>query len=362
MIISFVFNKGRHDRLRHALSGCAPTEFFLSAIELANRGYDVRQYEVDLESAPRLPGGMVNKLLRYGLLPEKLDGGALEQTYKILPELQGADCVICTTSGIGFALGLWKKIGLLRSRLVTIHCGILNNADGFWRNILTDWLLKSMQTILYGNAERVPLEKRFPGIRGRVHVCQFGVDTNFWHPGGNVESYILAVGNDGRRDFDTLVRAAQCINREILIITRLHLGAKLPGNVKHIRGSWHRPAVTDEELRRLYQNAFCLVVPLKESFQPSGQSVTLQAMACGCPVVLTKTTGLWSSSIMRDGYNVLLMHVGDHVQLANIVNMLSNDQGLRNSLSIAGRETVVRHANIGLFVNCIESFCYATKL
>ena len=46
---------------------------------------------------------------------------------------------------------------------------------------------------------------------------------------------------------------------------------------------------------------------MKDVPQPSGQSVTLQASACGRPVVLTRTRGLWDPEQLRDGENVLLV-------------------------------------------------------
>ena len=51
-------------------------------------------------------------------------------------------------------------------------------------------------------------------------------------------------------------------------------------NSKLIKGSWGEPGVSDLELRDLYRNAKVTIVPLKNSLQPSGQSVTLQSMSC----------------------------------------------------------------------------------
>ena len=42
------------------------------------------------------------------------------------------------------------------------------------------------------------------------------------------------------------------------------------------------------DLRKLYQDASIIVIPIRDVFQPSGYSVTLQAMSCGKPVILPK--------------------------------------------------------------------------
>ena len=39
------------------------------------------------------------------------------------------------------------------------------------------------------------------------------------------------------------------------------------------------------------------IIPLKNSIQPSGQSVALQSMACGTPVVITETFGFWDKKL-----------------------------------------------------------------
>ncbi|MFM8886503.1 MAG: glycosyltransferase, partial [Chthoniobacterales bacterium] len=68
--------------------------------------------------------------------------------------------------------------------------------------------------------------------------------------------------------------------------------------------------------RELYQGAACVVVPLKESPQPSGQSVAMQAMMCGAPVVHTKTSGWWGGDTIRAGQEVLLVPPADAPALA----------------------------------------------
>ena len=57
--------------------------------------------------------------------------------------------------------------------------------------------------------------------------------------------------------------------------------------------------ISQMKIRELYQDAFAIIIPLKDVFQPSGYSVTLQAMACGKPVVLTKTKGLWAQKYLK---------------------------------------------------------------
>ena len=116
------------------------------------------------------------------------------------------------------------------------------------------------------------------------------------------------MGNDGRRDYAALIEAARAMPQEsFTVVTRMEPPAALPANVAWRRGDWRGQAVSDEELRELYRSAACVVVPLLESPQPSGQSVAMQAMMCGAPVVHTRTAGWWGAEIIRAGEHIFLV-------------------------------------------------------
>ena len=337
--------------------GEAPREFFLGALELAERGHAVRQVEVDLNRAPGIGGGIVNLLLAQGWLPEKLDGSAVAEVARVLPELNRHDVIVGTTSGIGFALALFGRLGRLRPPVAVIHCGLLNNPYGRLRRRLTRSLLGNVHTVLYGEGEFAPLHRLCPGIEEHMTVNPFGVDTDFWTPDPAVtrEGFVLSVGNDGRRDFETLARAARRLSCPVRILTARTLPADLPANVTVTRGSWHEQNLSDAALRDLYRRAACVVVPLIESYQPSGQSVALQAMACGCAVVLTRTRGLWSERMMRDGVVAHLVPPGDADALAETVGRVLGNRAAAEDLGRTAHETVCREASCRVFADRMET-------
>ena len=80
-----------------------------------------------------------------------------------------------------------------------------------------------------------------------------------------------------------------------------------------------------------------MVVPVKDVPQPSGQSVTLQAMATGRAVVLSRTRGLWAPAELRDGGNVMLVPPADPVELAHTVNLLLDDRARATALGEAAQ-------------------------
>jgi glycosyltransferase involved in cell wall biosynthesis len=214
-----------------------------------------------------------------------------------------------------------------------------------------------MWTQLYGEGELDPTRKMFRVPAERIEVNQFGVDTKFWRPAHNVSgNYVLAVGNDVHRDYAPLLDVAFRTDFRYILVTRHNLDP-LPPNVEILRGDWHAMAISDEELRGLYQRAKLVVVPLHETAQPSGQSVCLQAMACGKAVVLTRTRGLWSHTMMNDGENVVMVAPGDKTGLHNAIFRLATDDVECSRIGRNARETVCREADISLFSRRLERLC-----
>ena len=150
---------------------------------------------------------------------------------------------------------------------------------------------------------------------------------------------VLAVGNDSRRDFLTLVEVAKFLPEiRFKVITRREKPHILPLNVEWRLGDWKEAPVTDEGLRALYQQAACVVVPLEECIQPSGQSVAMQAMMCGAPVVHTKTAGWWGDDVVRDRIDVELVAPGDGDAMARAIK-----KSLQSDKKNRARESLLAH-------------------
>jgi glycosyltransferase involved in cell wall biosynthesis len=345
--IAFVYAGGRQARWRDACAGRAPTDFFYGAIELAKAGHDVLCIDAPEPRGSWLAAGY-NLLLDWRT-PARTRGGNVAAVRRILPQLRDVDAVVAASTSQANALALWKRAGLLRAPLVGIHCGHVNHTQRGARLASTKSVLREQEIVLFADAEREETIRQFDVDGRRIHANSFGVDTDFWTPAEAPREFVLAVGNDGRRDYATLVRAAESLRAPVKILTARELPQPLPANVEHLRGSWHAPALTDAELRELYRCAIAVVVPLEDSIQPSGQSVALQAMACGRPVILTRTRGLWTGADFRDGRDILLVASGSAEELRLALERVIEDPGFREALAIAGRESVMHAGRIDDF-------------
>jgi glycosyltransferase involved in cell wall biosynthesis len=357
MKIAFVHFPGRLARLDAARAGTAPTEFLFGAIELDRAGHEIRQYEVDPGSPASAAGRrLVDANAGRGHLAPHLSAAVLAGTRRLLPLLRSADVVVATTTGTAVALAAWKRAGLLRTPLVGIVAGLVNDPWRRTRRLTTVPLLRTMQLVLYGPGELEGIKAL--GLGDGLHVVPFGVDTGFWTPGDVVaEREVVAIGNDGHRDWETLVAAAPHISAPVRIFTRHTRPLSLPENVTWERADWYERVLSDEEVRDLYRRAAVVVVPTKDVPQPSGQSVTLQAMASGRPVVLSRTRGLWAPDELRDDENIMLVTPGDPRELAHSVRLLLDDERRAKALATAGRESVLSNATVDRYAERLLEMC-----
>lgn len=358
MRIAFVHFPGRIARLDAARAGGAPSEFLFGAVELERRGHETFHYEVDPARLVSRIATLIDRGAGLGHLPPHLSGAVLAGTRALLPQLRVADVVVATTTGTSVSLAVWHRMGLLRRPLVGIVAGLVNHE---WRPIrrwTTTLLLLRQESVLYGEGELPELLDRAPRLAGRVHVDCFGVDAAFWTP-ADVEraEEVVAIGNDGHRDWTTLLAAAPHIPARIRVLTRHPRPESLPPNVSWDDADWRRQVLSDHEVRELYRRAAVVVVPVRDVPQPSGQSVTLQAMACGRPVVLSRTRGLWKPETLHDGKDVIFVPPGEPTALANAVRGLLADPERAAGIGAAARRNVEAGATVEDFASRLERVC-----
>ena len=96
------------------------------------------------------------------------------------------------------------------------------------------------------------------------------------------------------------------------------------------------------------------MVPLKNINQPSGYSVTLQAMSCGKLVILSKTKGLWDKKNLINGFNCIMVEPGNINELSSTIEKVYFDTKLRKKIGTEARRTVEKYYNINLATSSLE--------
>jgi glycosyltransferase involved in cell wall biosynthesis len=170
-----------------------------------------------------------------------------------------------------------------------------------------------------------------------LHVLPFGIDTRYFAPAFRKDGeYILSVGKDLGRDYATLFAAAAEANLPLKVIAaqkNIPAGTHIPENVDL---SYNLPLT---QLREVYGRARFLVVAslptgAAEGTDCSGQTVILEALAMGVPVLATRRP--WLDEYFVEGEEYYGVPPQDTHALADALGRLDGDAGLRGRLGRAG--------------------------
>ncbi len=283
------------------------------------------------------------------------------------------DLIISFTDSGSLSLGVFGRKNTKKPILIGgFHAlaDILNEVNPILRFIYKIKINKSLQQLdhlfFFGEQDRKESIRIFDIEEKKTSVFKFGVDTNFWFPSkkSKIDKKILSVGSDPKRDYSTLLNAPQTYPTEI--ITNLKIN--IPKDSKHIKvlkGSYFKKALSNIDLRKLYQDASIIVIPIRDVFQPSGYSVTLQAMSCGKPVILPKFKGLWDRSIFINKKNCIFYKPENSNDLGSKINFLMENKTLLKTLRLNSRKTALKHFSLSR-MNCdlekmLDSFISKTK-
>ncbi len=151
--------------------------------------------------------------------------------------------------------------------------------------------------------------------------------------------FFLGVGVDSaNKNIATVVAAFHKakLADAVLVLTGAH-DPKVFGKIGQIQSDGVRMVgfVQDAELRTLYEHALALVFP---SFYEGFGLPPLEAMTCGCPVIISEQPAL----IEVCGDAALRCRADDTATIANHMQALNADAGLRARLAAAGKARAQR--------------------
>lgn len=356
MIITYIFKSGRKLRLNSEYE--YPKEFFYGYHSLIQKGLSVKiieEEDLGINKKITFNKKLINFLTRFfGQFPLLHFLNLVKnKNVKLLNESQ---VIIATTYSIGMALGALKVVGILNKPVIFIVMGLIPLENNFWRKILCKYLLKDVDINCISIKEQTHLKNLLP--QKIISYIPFGIDINFWKPNNALSkekyNYVLAIGNDYARDWNTLINSWQPHFPDLKLVTNLPIKT-IKQNIYIIKGSWgDEKSLKDSEIRELYLKSSFVIIPLKETIQPSGQSCCLQAMACGKPVIMTKIKGIWDNKLLKNKRNLLFVKPNSKEDLRNKIQILINQKDLHNELAINGRKLVEDHFNIELMAYYLE--------
>ena len=165
------------------------------------------------------------------------------------------------------------------------------------------------------------------------HVIKHGLDTEFWCPkeGSEKEHHALSVVNYwASRDWCCGFNLWQRVIENI------------PYKVAGDNPGMSTAARSLEELRSFYRSCKVFV---NTSIHSPVPTTLVEAMSCGCAVVSTKNCMI--PEVIEHGKNGFMSN--DEEELKKYINMLLEDESLRESMGREARKTIVESHNLDRF-------------
>lgn len=229
-------------------------------------------------------------------------------SWKNIRTLLSSEVLILTNDTIALSLlpVLIIHRFIKKGKIIVIVMGLLSKPKPdklsiFLQNIIIKLLLKiSFKFIFLGKKEKDLAKNKYQKYADKLKYIPFCIDSNFWKYDEIEKKYDLVfVGNDGNRDYNFLI---ELINRlsdlKFLVISnneilKNYFNSMKSYNVEFLVGSLSESEIDDRKLKELYNSSKVSIIPLKETIQPSGQSVALQSLSVGLPVIISSTSGNW---------------------------------------------------------------------
>ena len=277
---------------------------------------------------------------------------SLRHVAAALPRTRQVDVIFSDGEHLGLPIALALKVMSSRVPHVMIGHNLLNPHK---RRLLTHVRLRQMDRVIVHSDRQVEAIVRTTVLRpDQLAVVPYGVDTQFW---SNLEgafeadhNHIVSAGRE-HRDYATLVEALPATAR----LTVADHSPFTPSATRRDPTSWpdsvSRVAADYLYLRRLYELAAIVVVPLIESDMPAGITTLLEAMSMGKPVIVSGTQEL--QGVVRDRESGLVVPPGDVSAMRAAIVELLDDPDLRAYLGMRARQAAVDRFDVR---------CYAAAL
>jgi glycosyltransferase involved in cell wall biosynthesis len=322
----FLYQGQRGKLLAQVRAGRAPDTGLVGLNHLQELGIDASVHRSLLRTKHQQPG-----------LRHRLEWNLRELTAAW--QLGDAD-VACS-----FWVKLFPLVAGLRGRpaVVAFNMGLCTDYlrfSRYQRRLVAAALRSAESVVCLASAQRDRLLRQYGVAPERVHAVLFGVDDRFYCPQEPPDDgYVLAVGRDMARDYATFAQALEKLDARAIIIAneRNLAGVKLPPNTEL------RLDVSYEQLRSLYAGAACVTIPTRAESYPygadcSGQTVLLDAMAMGRPIIASERATL--SDYVRQSETALIVPPEDPSSLRSALVRVLGDRQFAETMGSAGRRLV----------------------
>ncbi len=336
----------------------------IAAGEAPRRDYLELGYMLDAELiSPPPPPGFLNRLL------SKVGGNALAMAWTAWTRRGDYDTILTDQEAAGLVLALLFKLTRTRRG----HVMISHYLTPAKKQILYRLLRAQSHidvTICYSTAQEQVARSKLHLNQNQVSMVLHPADSRFWRPAAGREevladqemlrqagihlpehAQVICSAGLEFRDYPMLMDAIQRLPRSVRVVIAAASpwskrkntaeDARLPENVQRV-------SLNPQQLRALYRRSQVVAIPLYDVDFQAGSLVAYEAMACGKPVVITRTRG--QSDIVREGETGLYVPPGDANALAEALNQMLYDPAIARSLGAKARLIVEEGLNLDSYL------------
>lgn len=274
---------------------------------------------------------------------------------KLSNEINHNDVIFCTDESIGIPVA--KYCGEKRKGLKIVV--FVHNLDRL-RGRLALKLFKVRQHIdlfMTANENQTYFLRHYLDI-AENRVCQFPhqpTDISFFKPKPSFlkkSRPLIVSGGLEQRDYQTLIRATESLNVDVRIsaasptqtVNSRTFPQVIPANMSYRYYEW-------DSLLQLYRNADIVVISLFQNNFQAGLSTLFEALACGKPVIITRSQGIIQELI--DEKAVLGVNPGDYQGLRQAINSLLADSKQSQAIAEKGYQLVLERYNSQVYVKAL---------
>ena len=351
--ITYIFSKGR---IKKATNVDYAEDFFYGYRYLNKKNFKLEI--IEFNKLNKNFKAIEHKISKIFSLPLYVFSLINQKNIKIL---KNSDYLFLVSESVGFAalplLILLKKRYNIHSSMFVMGLYSKKINYKYFKSLhflLIKFLASYLDKLYFLGYREYEIAKNHLKNQAKLIQLPFYIDTNFWSDDDyrlQSNEKILFIGNDGNRDFDLLVNIAKRMKHRnfIFVSSNPELTSLEMENVQIIKGNWSGEDLSDKKIREIYSSSRMVILPLKESTQPSGQSVTLQAMSIGVPVIISLTSGFWDNENFIDEVNIFFEKENNINSWEKKIDSLFNEVNKLKYVSANSTELIANNFDIKFF-------------
>ena len=363
--LTYIYQKGRLERLKNKEH--SSKEFFYGFFELKNKFSKSQIIEFHDDFRNNL-SFFINSFLR------KLSGLPFFSEYinskKNKKIIKTSDVIICTNQRVGYSI-IFKILFSKNITTVVFIMGLYNQKikhplKKFFRNFFIYFFTKTFDKLIFLSLGEYEYAKNnLSKFNQKMFFLPFSTDEEFWSTKNEKKVHsnpkqILFIGNDGKRDYKFIIDLARELKdyNFVLITKKINPEHELPTNIKLLDGKWDDMKISDSDIKTYYEESHVTLIPLIQSLQPSGQSVALQSMSMGTPVIITKTDGFWEPDKFKEDKHIIFAEKNDIITWKRKIDYLLSNEDFYFKLSREGRKLILNNNTLGIFNKRLEEIIF----